>query len=81
MKIEVFQICSQVWIECTIVGKIVQLLSNCNFKIKMTIGQSFLKLLLTNHYGFGMSFLAFPTVIMTSMCQIDCHLLLTYFKG
>jgi hypothetical protein len=56
MKIEVFQICSQGWIECTIVGKIVQLLGNGNFKIKMAIGQSFLKLLLNNHYGFGMSF-------------------------
>lgn len=60
MKIELFQICSQVWIECTIVGKFVQLLNYCNFKIKMTTGQSFLKLLLTNHYGFGMFFFGFP---------------------
>jgi hypothetical protein len=56
MRIEVLQICLQVWIECIIIGKFVQLLGNGIFKIKMVIGQSFLKLLLTNHYGFGMFF-------------------------
>jgi hypothetical protein len=33
MRIEVFQISLQVWIECIIIGKIVQLLGNANRSI------------------------------------------------
>lgn len=50
---------SQVWIICTIDGKIAQLLKKGNFEIKMAIDQSFLKSLQTNHSRFDMFFSVF----------------------
>jgi hypothetical protein len=50
---------SQVWIICTIDGKIAQLLKKGNFEIKMAIDQSFFKLLQTNHSRFNMFFRSF----------------------
>jgi hypothetical protein len=43
MKFGGSQVCLQVWIVCTIIGKFGQLLRKGNFKIKMTIDRSFLK--------------------------------------
>jgi hypothetical protein len=59
MKFRGSQVCLQVWIVCTIDGKIAQLLRKGNFKIKMAIDQSFLKLLQTNHSRFDMFFTVF----------------------
>jgi hypothetical protein len=66
MKQRGFQVCLQVWLVCTI--KIVQLFDKGNFKIKMTIDQSFFKLLETNHFGFGMFLSVFLVITMTLMC-------------
>ncbi len=43
MKFGSSQVCLQVWIVCIIIGKFGQLLRKGNFKIKMAIDQSFLK--------------------------------------
>jgi hypothetical protein len=45
MKFRGSQICLQVWIICIVDGKNAQLFGKGNFKIKMAIDQSFLKLL------------------------------------
>jgi hypothetical protein len=66
MKRRGFQVCLQVWLVRTI--KIVQLFNKGNFKIKMTIDQSFFKLLETNHFGFGMFLSVFLVITMTLMC-------------
>ncbi len=59
MKFRGSQVCLQVWIVCTINANIAQLLRKGNFKIKMAIDQSFLKLLHTNQSRFDMFFSGF----------------------
>jgi hypothetical protein len=57
------------------------LLGKGNFKIKMTIDQSFFKLSKTNHSGFGMFFFSFPCNNNDVNVLNMCHLLLICFKG